>query len=144
MKPFIATRIVMSCMLILALTGCASKPMKTDPNMISKLEAFKKKEKFYEDHGTFYPGIANSSLRPLYTQRINQAADDFKEVVLSGNATDAKYRQKIKIGLARFEDLIDSEDQDRVCHYFEELMDIVGLESSGGLLNEFRYGFNPK
>jgi hypothetical protein len=36
---------------------------------------------------------------------------------------------------------IDTEDRERVCAYFEELMDIVGLESSDGHLNNFLYGF---
>ncbi|NOU62328.1 DUF4844 domain-containing protein, partial [Marinifilum caeruleilacunae] len=35
------------------------------------------------------------------------------------------------------------EDRERICCYFEELMDIVGLESSDGQLNDFMYGFNP-
>ena len=37
----------------------------------------------------------------------------------------------------------DTEDRERLCSYFEELMDIVGLESSGGHLNNFMYGFDP-
>jgi hypothetical protein len=39
---------------------------------------------------------------------------------------------------------LDSEDRDQLCFCIEELMDIVGLESSGGLLNDWRYGFNPE
>jgi hypothetical protein len=57
-----------------------------------------------------------------------------------------EYQNAIKIGLDRFSDLylkLDTEDRERVCSYFEELMDIVGLESSGGHLNDFMYGFNP-
>jgi hypothetical protein len=56
------------------------------------------------------------------------------------------YQDKIKIGLKRFGDIyinLDTEDRERVCHYFEELMDIVGLESSDGHLNNFMYGFDP-
>ena len=41
----------------------------------------------------------------------------------------------------RFE--LDTEDRERICHYYEELMNIVGLESSGGHLNNFMYGFDP-
>ena len=124
--------------------SCGSKHMKTSEGMITKFEEFKKKEKFLEDREFFYPGIKDSSQRKIYAEKINQGADDFKEVALSADPTDAKYQQKIKIGLARFMGPIDSEEQERICHYFEELMDIVGLESSNGQLNEFRYGFNPK
>jgi hypothetical protein len=38
---------------------------------------------------------------------------------------------------------LDTEDKERVCTYFEELMDIVELDSSNGQLNEFLYGFDP-
>jgi hypothetical protein len=52
----------------------------------------------------------------------------------------------IQIGLDRFADLyvqLDTEDRERVCSYMEELMDIVGLESSAGHLNNFMFGFDP-
>ena len=38
---------------------------------------------------------------------------------------------------------LDTEDRERVCSYFEELMNIVKLESSEGQLNKFMYGFDP-
>ena len=45
-------------------------------------------------------------------------------------ATAKDYQKKIEIGLKRFSDIyynLDTEDRERVCLYFEELMDIVGL-----------------
>ena len=39
---------------------------------------------------------------------------------------------------------LDTENRERVCSYFEELMDIVGLKSSNGQLNKFMYGFEPE
>ncbi|WP_232732592.1 DUF4844 domain-containing protein [Cellulophaga sp. RHA19] len=35
----------------------------------------------------------------------------------------------------------DSEDRERILLYFQEIMDIVGLQSSKGKLNNFYYGF---
>ncbi|ELJ8549638.1 DUF4844 domain-containing protein [Vibrio cholerae] len=32
---------------------------------------------------------------------------------------------------------------DRSLSYMEEIMDIYGIESSGGRLNTWRYGFDP-
>ena len=49
------------------------------------------------------------------------------------------------IGLSKFTDVyfeLDTEDRERVCTYFEELMDIVGLESSNGQLNKFMFALN--
>lgn len=113
---------------------------------MDKFEKFKRKEKFTPDNTIYYPGIADSTLRPTLTEKNNLAADDFQKLATSGSATDKDYQDKIKIGLKRFSDIylnLDTEDRERVCSYFEELMDIVGLESSGGHLNEFMYGFDP-
>ena len=37
----------------------------------------------------------------------------------------------------------DSEECDRLLHYMEQIMDVTGIISSDGLLNEWRYGFDP-
>lgn len=113
---------------------------------MEKFKEFKSKEKFVQDKVFFYPGISNSILRPRLTERINQATDDFMKLAESGNATNKDYQDKIEIGLERFADIyinLDTEDRERICHYFEQLMDIVGLESSGGHLNDFMYDFDP-
>ncbi len=34
-------------------------------------------------------------------------------------------------------------EQDRVLLYFEQIMDIAGIQSSDGMLNDWRYGFDP-
>lgn len=113
---------------------------------MKKFDEFKSKEKFLQDDKLFYPGIGDPSLKLILTEKINLAADDFKRLADKENTTDKEYQNAIKIGLDRFADLylqLDTEDRERVCSYFEELMDIVGLESSDGHLNEFMYGFDP-
>ncbi|WP_239970681.1 DUF4844 domain-containing protein [Confluentibacter citreus] len=118
--------------------------MRTPENAKEKFAEFIAKEKFNMEN--FYPGIADEKLRPIFTKKINDAASDFLTVAESNNPTDKKYQEKIGIGLSRFSDVyldLDTEDRERVCGYFEELMDIVGLESSDGKLNKFMYGFDP-
>ena len=127
-------------------TICGQGQIKTSSDAMNKFEEFIKKEKFVEDNSIFYPGIADPALRPILTEKINLAAEDFKKLAENGAATDKEYQDKIKIGLQRFSDnsiSLDTEDMERVCSYFEELMDIVDLESSDGLLNNFMYGFDP-
>lgn len=124
--------------------SCAHSMPKLSDNTMGKFEEFKKKEKFIEDTTTFYPGIAEESLRSEFSKRINLAADDFMKIAQTKNASSAEYQEAIKKGLNRFstDDIVlDTEDREQVCRYFEELMDIVGLESSGGQLNKFMYGF---
>ena len=130
----------------LFLNASGQGQIKTPNNAMQKFEDFKSKEKFIPDTTFHYPGIADLALRPTLTEKINLAADDFQKIAKNGNATDKDYQDKIEIGLKRFSKIyinLDTEDGERVCHYFEELMDIVGLESSGGHLNKFMYGFDP-
>jgi len=133
-------------LIILFLTACGQGQIKTPINAMDKFEEFKNKEKFIADTASFYSGVGDLKMRQVLTEKINLAADDFKTLAASGKATDKDYQNKIKIGLQRFADIyisIDTEDREKVCHYFEELMDIVKLESSGGHLNNFMYGFEP-
>ena len=121
--------------------------MKTPENANEKFSEFIAKKKFVKQpYPNFYPGIADEKMRPIFTEKINKVATDFKNVAESEKPTDKKYQEKIGIGLSRFADIymeLDTEDRERVCTYFEELMDIVGLESSNGQLNKFMYGFDP-
>ena len=63
---------------------------------MTKFEAFKSKEKFLQDDKLFYPGIGEPSLKPVLTEKINLAADDFKKLDDHGNATDKEYQNAIK------------------------------------------------
>ena len=113
---------------------------------MDQFETFIQKEKFVEDITIYYPGLSDPTMQLILTEKINEAAKDLREVFLGPNPTRQAYLDKIKIGLDRFSNsnlIFDTEDKERVCQYFEELMDIVGLESSDGILNSFLYGFNP-
>ncbi len=126
--------------------GQNATEMKTPENATEKFENFMAKKKFVEQlYPNSYPGIADEKMRPIFTKKINQVAADFKAVSESAKPTEKKYQEKIEQGLSRFADIsldLDTEDRERVCMYFEEIMDIVGLQSSGGQLNKFMYGFD--
>ncbi|MDR7370859.1 DUF4844 domain-containing protein [Flavobacterium aquidurense] len=129
----------------LVFSACGQSQIKTPINAINKFEQFKSKEKFVADNTIFYPGIGDKKLKPILTEKINLASDDFKKVAASNNATEEDYQNAIKKGLQRFSVIyleIDTENRERICTYFEELMDIVGLESSNGQLNDFMYDFD--
>ncbi len=130
----------------LSFLSCGQTKMKTSIDSMPKFENFKNKEKFLPDNTVFYPGIGDEKLKPILTEKINLAADDFKKVAESSNPTDEDYQNAIKTGLNRFSEIyleLDTENRERICTYFEELMDIVGLESSDGQLNDFMYDFDP-
>lgn len=126
--------------------SCNSEKVDASKISMSKFEKFKAKEKFAEDSTLFYPGISDITLLPVLSRKINQVADNFEAISKSQNPTANDYQEEIKRSLELFNDVslsLDTEDRERICLYFEELMDIVGLKSSGGHLNNFMYGFDP-
>ena len=128
----------------LTFAHCGQGQIKTPGNAMKEFEKFKEKEKFGIEKS--YPGIADPKMRPILTKKINKVADNFNIVAQKSNPTNDEYQNQIKLGLESFADVyisLDTEDRERVCHYFEEIMDIVGLESSEGKLNDFMYGFDP-
>ncbi|MCB2408154.1 DUF4844 domain-containing protein [Hymenobacter lucidus] len=132
--------------LFLLFLSCELKPDKMPQNIMYQLEAFKKKDKFLKEANFTYPGISTPELRTVLETKINMAADDFREAANSNAPNEELYQVKIGVALKRFEDVYletDTEDRERICTYFEELMDIFGLKSSNGQLNEFMYGFDP-
>jgi hypothetical protein len=129
-------------LLLLLFSSCGQGQIKTPVDAMNKFENFKNKEKFIADKTILYPGIGDEKLKPILTEKINLASDDFKKIAESNHATDEDYQNAIKKGLQRFSEIyldIDTENRERICGYFEELMDIVGLESSDGQLNDFMY-----
>ncbi|MGE9310817.1 DUF4844 domain-containing protein [Niabella sp. CJ426] len=114
-------------------------------NIINSLEEFSKVPKFEADEVLFYDGLADDELRLLLNNVINESANEFIDIVnMDGKGSD--YLQVMTNGLKKIDEaklLLDTTDREMVCSYYENLMDIVGLESSEGLLNTWLYGFDP-
>lgn len=134
--------IIVISFILFTMLSCGQSKIKTPPNATNMFDNFISKEKFIEDSTFFYPGISDKNLKPILTELINKSATDFKKLSSKGETTEKEYQNAIKTGLNRFSKLyikLDTEDRERICTYYEELMDIVGLESSGGYLNDFMY-----
>lgn len=142
MKKF---TLLVSIIFLIIFYSCGQSKINTPKAAINRFEDFISKEKFLPDSKIFYPGIGDEKLKPILTKLINESANDFQNIAIKGSASDIEYQNAIKKGLNRFSKIyleLDTENRERICSYYEELMDIVGLESSGGLLNEFMYGFD--
>lgn len=119
--------------------------MKVNTDAKQKLLLFIKKSKFNAEPGTVFNGLSNPRLKTQLNKFLNEAATDFLTTV-NHQPNEKKFEDNIKTGLARFNTLyneLDTEDRERTCTYFEELMDCVGLQSSNGQLNLWMYGFDP-
>ncbi|WP_460501127.1 DUF4844 domain-containing protein [Hymenobacter agri] len=105
---------------------------------VQQLQAFKAKAKFEADD--LYTGAWPAEARPVLNAVLNQSADDFLHIS-AAQPTQEQYLQAMADGLARIDaNELDTEDRERVAEQYQDLMDIVGLPSSEGLLNKFVYG----
>lgn len=112
---------------------------RTDGPQKQALLAFIAKEKFLAD-GSYF-GALNERDRAHYTSVINTLA-----IRLTGIADKPEPKiqllEEFKATYPALEDA-DTEERERAIGYLEELMDIFGVTSSDGLLNNLMYGFNP-
>jgi len=103
------------------------------------LQAFIAKKKFVADG--LYTGVTNELVRKKCERLVNDLAKRLlarNEVPLSQQTVMADFKHTLN----EFE-LADTEDRERVAAYLEELMDILGIKSSDGLLNKWMYGIDP-
>jgi hypothetical protein len=106
-----------------------------------ELEQFKAVRKFGEDGKTMYAGVATETERLRLEEAINQLID--RLLAAKVETLDKKaVLKEFKTFLDHLE-MFDSEDRDQMCRYLEKIMDIFNIESSDGLLNTWRYGFDP-
>lgn len=123
-------------------TLCMAQENEHRTETMYKLDRFESTEKFLANTQTSYPGIEDAGFRVLLSKKINQSARDFSSVYQLANPTNDDYLDALKRGLDSFSEIyldLDTADRERICRYYEELMDIVGLESSNGLLMNFMY-----
>ena len=127
----------------LSIFSCAQEktPNKNYQEMFTE---FISKEKFNKDEVLLYPGLKDNSLKYSLTNEINRIAETFKLIQTSKKNAEKFYQIAIEIGIKSISNYgLDTEDRTRVANYIEELIDIVELESSNGILNNYVYGFDP-
>lgn len=112
--------------------------LKVGPDVLSQLAALKDERKFDADPATFYPGAPDEATRARA-----QAVVDGVITSLISNLPSAPKRSNVlrtfKTALGTFTEA-DSEERDQCLAYLERIMKIVGVDSSGELLNVWRYG----
>ncbi|MGV0923317.1 DUF4844 domain-containing protein [Empedobacter tilapiae] len=127
----------------LSIFSCAQEK-KINKDSQKMLTEFTQKDKFNKDESLFYSGLEDKNIQSNLTKEINKLAKTFESIQSSKNPSSDFYLKAIESSLKAIEKYdLDTEDRTRVANYIEELMDIVELESSNGLLNNYVYGFDP-
>jgi hypothetical protein len=106
--------------------------------MLTRLGALKSQPKFVDEPGTIYNGMRPEEVRRAAEIQL----DDLIERLMRDPGDTpaqsfvlAQFRQ----ALARFPGY-DTEDRERMCRYLRQILDILGIESSGGLLARWLHG----
>ncbi len=130
--------------LLIALFSCvalvghaqSSTSLAVPPTAITQLEDLKEMTKSEVVQGKLAKG-APAEVRPELNRYLVISADDFLRVAMNAPTKEA-YLKCLDKGLARIAPFATSpEDRTQVAQYYEELLEIVGLESSGGRLASF-------
>lgn len=116
-------------------------PLDLSEDRLSSIRRLRATTKFLADPDKFYPGAPNEGVRVECEALI----DEMLERLLEALQVDPRKAIVLEVFGTALESFygFESEERDRVCWYLEELMDISGIESSDGLLNRWRYGFDP-
>jgi len=127
------------------LVGCEQN---SDMNLINtskiieKLDHLKSRQKFEGGESVFYPGAPSEEIRVIAQSAINELISNLiaaPEEELNHEYVFSKFQE----AASAFQSM-DSEELERGLEYMEEIMEIYGIESSNGLLNNLRYGFDPE
>lgn len=137
-------KLIIILLVCLIIQGCNKEEGKLLPNGIDIKEAlvnFKSQKKFVEDLSELYPGAPDEQTRLQAESTINDVVDELL-ASKDNNLSEKEFWIILKSAAMQLQTM-DSEEMDQGLYYMEKLMDIYGIESSDGRLNEWRYGFDP-
>lgn len=109
--------------------------------VIQQLEQFKTQDHFAGD-GELYTGVQEPALAISLNRKAAETAQAFITLYQQKNEpTKAELLHILAHGISQIDpDTLDTEDREQVATTFESFLDIVGLESSDGILNKWLYG----
>ena len=136
--------IVLALLFISCTANPNDKPMKVKDNAIKALNLLAGQDNFAREKGGIYTGVHDPVLKAMLNAKFNSAIKTFIKAINDG-ATKKQYIALLNTSISGFNrSLLDTEDAEHLATNFEKIMDCIGLESSGGALNNWMYGFEPK
>jgi hypothetical protein len=138
MKKF--SILLLSIISLFAMAG-NTEVIHNNAQRLQKLDKLFAEKKFIADEKFLYPGAPSEEIRATCEQAMNIVIKALIDIPETGITKDQFWGLLEKA--AKLYKQFDSEEMDRGLTYMEEIMDIYGIESSGGRLNTWRYGFDP-
>lgn len=120
-------------------TFVGDEALAVTPQAMAALTRIRGERKFLADQSGFYVGALNEAVR-LSAQRSVDGLLDALLVELPANPRRSMVLAQFKSAMASFS-VSESEERDQFLVYLQRIMKVLGMRSSGELLNVWRYGF---
>ena len=133
---FVMRAFLLLGLLGIALVGRAQTPVPVPTKAIARLEQLVRKTQAVVVIGS-NNGKLPAEARPKLNRVLVESASEFLRLA-SSQPTREGYFKALDAGLARLERLaVGAEDRQQVAEYYQDVLDIIGLESSEGRLAAF-------
>ncbi|GAA4051470.1 hypothetical protein GCM10022409_42830 [Hymenobacter glaciei] len=136
--------ILLTGLLVAAIgTSHAQTPVAIPPTAISQLERLVRQTQAEVIIGSRRSALPPET-RPMLNKMLVQTASEF--MTLAGRKPTRKdFYKSLDTGLARLKPLVpEVQERQQVAEYFQDILDIVGLDSSEGRLTAFVEGNSPR
>jgi len=110
------------------------------PEILQRLSVLRSEPKFSQE--SFYPGAPTEEIRLKAQREVNAMLDRLPAGLRESPQKSYVLSEFLEM-LKAFEHE-DAEEREHACTYCERVMDILGIESSDGVLNTWLYGFDPE
>ena len=109
------------------------------PQVVEELTRLRGERKFVMDQPHFYFGAPNETVRQSAQRSVDVLLDSLL-LELPKNPKRAMVLAKFKAAMGAFS-VSESEERDQFLVYLQRIMKVLGMQSSGELMNVWRYGF---
>jgi hypothetical protein len=116
----------------------ADQKLEVSQQTIAKLSELRVRTKYVDMPGTIYNGMRPERSRLMAEAQLNRLIDRLRDGLPSNPSKKFALAEFAKT-MAEFE-ATDTEDREQLLRYLEEIMDLLGIASSDGLLNSWMYG----
>jgi Domain of unknown function (DUF4844) len=120
------------------LMPASDQTLEVSQHTIEKLSELRVRTKYVDTPGTIYNGMRPESRRLLAEEQLNRLIDRLRDGLPSKPSKKFALAEFART-MAEFE-ATDTEDREQLLQYLEEIMDILGISSSDGMLNRWMYG----
>ena len=132
---------------LIAVSGCTTTDRTETVSHSASIQCLQQliaKDNFSAVPGSLYTDVQDPTVRAELNNRLN-AAVQLLIAAVSRGANESEHLAILNDQINKIaRDQLDTEDAEQVASNFELTLDCLHIESSGGILNTWMYGFDPR